>query len=90
MSFGTRLSIDNVKLDNVAEAKVVGVWLTSDMKWAKNTRKLATKAYSRLGMLTKLKYIGVSIEDLLDIYILHIRSVLEYCSVVWHSRLTLE
>ena len=76
MSVGTRLIIDNVKLDNVAKAKVVGVWLTSDMKWAKNTRELAIKAYSRLGMLTRLKYIGVPIEDLLDIYILHIRSVL--------------
>jgi hypothetical protein len=41
-------------------------------------------------MLTKLKYVGVGIEDLLDIYSLFIRSVLEYCSVVWHSRLTQE
>ena len=30
------------------------------------------------------------IEDLLDIYVLHIRSVAEYCSVVFHSRLTEE
>ena len=38
-------------------------------------------------MITKLKYVGVKVEDLLDIYILHIRSVAEYCSVVFHSRL---
>ena len=41
-------------------------------------------------MLTKLKYVGVPTPDLLDIYILYIRSLLEYCSVVWHSTLTLE
>ena len=41
-------------------------------------------------MLTKLKYVGVNNEDLLNIYILYIRSLLEYCSVVWHSTLTLE
>ena len=41
-------------------------------------------------MLTKLKYIGVSTEDLLEIYSLFIRSRAEYVSVVWHSSLTVE
>ena len=41
-------------------------------------------------MLTKLKYIGTSKEHLLDIYSLYIRSILEYCSVVWHSTLTVQ
>ena len=49
---------------------------------------MTIKAFSRLGMITKLKYVGVAIEDLLDIYVLYIRSVLEYCAVVWHSGLT--
>ena len=48
---------------------------------------MSIKAYSRLSMLTKLKYIGTSVEDLLDIYILYIRSVMEYCSVAFHSGL---
>ena len=39
-------------------------------------------------MITKLKYVGVSKEDLLDIYILFIRSVTEYCAVAFHSSLT--
>ena len=43
-----------------------------------------------MSMLTKFKYVGVSTEDLLDIYILHIRSVAEYFSVTFHSRLTVE
>ena len=41
-------------------------------------------------MLTKLKYAGVSNADLLTIYCLFIRSVTEYCSVVFHSSLTSE
>ena len=41
-------------------------------------------------MLPELKYAGVSILDLIDIYVLYIRSVLEYCSVLWHSTLTVE
>ena len=41
-------------------------------------------------MLTKLKYVGTSTEDLIDIYILFVRSVAEYCSVVFHSSMTQE
>ena len=41
-------------------------------------------------MISKLKYIGTKTEDLIDIYRLYVRSVLEYCSVVFHSSLTLE
>ena len=58
-------------LDKVEEAKIVGVWLTSDMKWTKNTRELTKKAYSRISMLTKLKYVGVTTEDLIDICPVH-------------------
>ena len=43
-----------------------------------------------MSMLTKLKYVGIRIEDLIDIYILYIRSLTEYCSVSFHSSLTLE
>merc|ERR1712081_17088 len=41
-------------------------------------------------MLTKLKYVGTKTEDLIDIYILYIRSLVEYCSVAFHSSLTQE
>ena len=89
-SFVTRLTLNDCYIKQIPEAKVVGVWLTSDMTWGKNTRELVKKAYLRIGMLTKLKYVGVGIEDLLDVYILFIRSIVEYCAVVWHSRLTLD
>ena len=41
-------------------------------------------------MLSKLKYAGMKQEDLVNIYILHIRSVTEYCSSAFHSSLTSE
>ena len=41
-----------------------------------------------MSMLTKLKYVGVSTEDLIDIFILFIRSITEYCAVAFHSSLT--
>ena len=69
---------------------MVGVWLTTWLDWDRNTRDICRKAYARMTMITKLKYVGVPTEDLLNIYILYIRSLLEYCSVVWHSTLTVE
>ena len=40
-------------------------------------------------MITKLKYVGTQTEDLINIYILFIRSCTEYCAVAFHSGLTL-
>ena len=41
-------------------------------------------------MITKLKYVGVQFQDLIEIYILFIRSVTEYCAVAFHSTQTIE
>ena len=38
-NFGTRLTLNDQLLDRVEEIKVVGVWLQSDLKWAKNTKE---------------------------------------------------
>ena len=70
--------------------KLLGVWICDDMSWSRNCQEICIKAYSRLSMLTKLKYVGVGVEDLLDVYILFIRSCAEYCSVAFHSSLTIE
>ena len=51
---------------------------------------IVTKYANRHMQSFKIEYVDVKIEDLLDIYVLHIRSVAEYCSVVFHSRLTEE
>ena len=68
--------------------KLCGVWLQEDGGWEKNTVELCKKAYSRLSLLTKLKYAETSIEDLVIIYKSFIRSRLEFCSVAFHSGLT--
>ena len=88
--FATRLSLNQQTLERVEAVKLVGVWLTTFLDWEKNTKELCKKAYARLTLITKLKYVGTTKEDLLDVYILYIRSILEYCSVVWHSTLTVQ
>ena len=87
-NFTTRLSVNNQSLERISVMQLLGVWISEDLSWDKNCQEICRKAYSRLSMITKLKYLGVSTKDLLDIYILFIRSVTEYCSVVFHSSLT--
>ena len=56
--------------------------------WKINTKEIVKRTYASLSMLTKLKYAGLSRTKVLHIYSLHIRSSMEYCSVVWHDNLT--
>ena len=90
VDFATRLVLNNNYLEKVSVTKLLGIWISEDLSWSKNTQEICKKAYSRLSMLTKLKYVGVGIEDLINIYILFIRSCAEYCSVAFHSSLTAE
>ena len=88
--FMTRLTLNEEKLDQVKVIKLLGVWISEDLSWSKNTQEIVKKCFSRLSLLTKLKYVGVCTEDLLDIYILFIRSCAEYCCVAFQSSLTNE
>ena len=88
--FCTRLKINNVLLERKSVIKVLGVWLQEDLKWDYNTKQIVKKAYSRMYILNKLKYAGINQNDLLTIYKLFVRSICEYCSVVFHTSLTQE
>ena len=88
--FTTRLTVNGCKLDQVKVAKLLGVWISEYLSWTRNCQEISKKAYARINMLSKLKYAGMKLEDLVNIYILHIRSVTEYCSSAFHSSLTLE
>ena len=80
--------MNSVPLEKMSLIKLLGIWIDEDFSWETNTKQICIKAYTRIQMLTKLKYAGIKREDLIDIYKLFIRSVAEYCSVVFHTSLT--
>ena len=86
--FTTRLYLNGINLERLSVIKLLGIWLEEDLSWERNTREICKKAFSRVPMLSKLKYAGIDREDLLDIYKLFIRPMAEYCSVVFHTSLT--
>ena len=87
-NFATRLNVNLKSLERVSVTRLLGVWISEDLTWSRNCQEICQKAYSRISLITKLKYVGVSRKDLLDIYVLFIRSTTEYCSVAFHSSLT--
>ena len=87
--FTTRFEIDGKVLQKVEQTRLLGVLIDSKLSWQANTTFLVQKAYKRMIMLHKLYSFAVPREDLVEIYILYIRSVLESSAVVWHSSLTL-
>ena len=88
--FKTRLSINSSLLDQVSETKLLGVIVQDDLSSGANTKTILKKAYSRMVILRKLVEFEVKTDDMINIYILFIRSVLEQSSVVWSSSLTEE
>ena len=86
----TRLTLNGVNLEQVHVSKILGLWISEDLSWSRNTKETCIRAYARMSLLTKLKYVGTKTIDLLDVYKLFIRSILEHCSVVFHSSLAQE
>ena len=55
-----------------------------------NCAEIVRKANARMEILRRVSSFGAPIEDLKDIYVLFVRSLLEQSAVVWHSSLTKE
>ena len=75
-------------LEVVETFKLLGVIIRSDMKWYDNTSYICKKGYARLWMLRRLKGLGASEEEMLDVYVKQVRSVLELAVPVWQPSLT--
>ena len=86
--FSTRLKYE--VLETVQGAKLLGTVLTNDLRWEKNTQHIVKKANARMQLFRKISNFGASWDDLKNIYILYIRSLLEQSCTVWHSGLTEE
>ena len=63
---------------------------SNDLKWNLNTKFLVRKAHSRMELLRKVAEFTSSRKDLLQIYKIYVRSVVEQSCVVWHSSLTVK
>jgi hypothetical protein len=88
-------SLPNLRLENdsgvevVEEMRLLGVQVRADLSWRSNTTTMCQSAYARLWMLRRLKPLGATVEELLDVYDKQIRCMVEFAAPVWTSGLTL-
>ena len=81
---------DGQNLEVVSEMKLVGVVLTDDLRWTKNTEYICQKAMERMWILRRMKFYELDDEYILDTYMKEIRSIMELAAPVWHGGLTVK
>ena len=89
--FPTELEFsDGTKMGTMAETKLLGIIISDNLKWHKNTQYICDKARQKLWMLRRLLKLKLSHQELFDVYIKEVRSILELAVPVWHSGLTIK
>jgi hypothetical protein len=78
------LLLNNQPITKVNHHKHLGVYLSDNLGWKKNTEEIAKKANRCLGILRPLKFIldRASLETL---YKSFIRPILEYADIIWDT-----
>ena len=87
--FTSQIQIEGEVMEIVNQARLLGVVINNTLTWDDNTKYLVKRANSRMRILHRLVSFSVPVEDLINIYILYIRSIVEQSCQVWHSSLTL-
>jgi len=79
-----------LNIERVTVFKLLGIYVSSDLRWNHHVIYIYKGANSRLHFLRQLKRAAVLCEDMLLFYIAVIRPVMEYAASVWHTGLTAE
>ena len=79
---------DGTLVQSTEVSKMLGVMISSNLKWRHNTTYICSKARKKLWLLRRLQPLGLSTSDLFDVYVKEIRSILEYAVPVWHFSIT--
>lgn len=78
------LIMNNVSINEVSSHKHLGIFLSNDGTWHEHINYITSKAWIRLNIMRKLKFI-LDRKSLEIIYISFIRPILEYADVVWDN-----
>ena len=86
--FTTKLNIMNTDIEMVKETVLLGTVITDQLSWDRNTEELTKKGYRRMQLLNAAAAFTRNKQDLKNIYLTFVRSIIEQSAVVWHSSLT--
>ena len=82
--------VEGEQIETLDEMKLLGLVLSNELSWKANTANMTKKAYKKLWMIKRLKLNGATYEDLTDVYVKQVRSILDFGTPVWNSNLKQE
>ena len=87
--FPPEFSFQNgVNLDLVNETKLLGLIISSDLRWYSNTKAIYNKAMSKMWLIRRMKVLKLEPDLIFDYYVKEIRVLAEQGVVIWNSGLT--
>ena len=75
-------------LEVLEQTKLLGIQLTSDLRWSSNTNAIYEKAMSKMWLLRRMKLLKLESGLIIDYYLKEIRVLAEQGVAVWNSGLT--
>ena len=88
--FSTRLHLKGEDIEIVDKMKILGTIVTNQLSWNENCDFLIKKVNARMALLRGVLSFGAKNEEMVHLWKIFCRSVLEQSCVVWHSSLTQE
>ena len=88
--FTTRLLLNETNIEIVDKMKILGTIITDKLTWTENCKELISRVNKRMLLLKQTLSFGATREEMVHLWILYCRSVLEQSAVVWSSSLTQE
>ena len=81
---------DQQPLEVINETKLLGITLACDLRWWPHIKDITKRATSKLWVLIRFKSLGGTEEQLRQIYLTRVHSILEFGAPFFHSGLTKE
>ena len=78
------------QLEQVDEMKLEGYKLRSDLRTISNTRYIVKRAWARMWVVRRLKALGASEQELLNVLRAQVLSVLHFASPAWSTQITVQ
>ena len=88
--FTTRLQLKGSNVEIVDKMKILGTIVNNQLTWDDNCNQLIRKVNSRMQLIRGVQSFGATTEEMVHIWKLFCRSILEQSCVVWGTSLTQE
>ena len=88
--FTTRIQLKGENIEIVPKMKILGTIVDNKLSWDDNCSMIIKKVNARMQLLRSVHSFGASTKEMVHLWTVFCRSVLEQSCVVWHSTLTLD